>query len=203
MSEQAAGIADRLPAGAVGPALRKALRFSAAIAGATTIIADARTLSPCGRTWKIDLGDPVRSWLGGDSLMSANFVAPMPIETLGDALEKRLAFFNLIERLGWSVYRQWLPHGESRPALENTRLVDEVVKSLIRQAANDPRCCSIVLIAGAGTLVNAVKHARRAGKLVFVTGWQGASHRALADAANDFVFVDDLRPLIARTGGGH
>lgn len=75
---------------------------------------------------------------------------------------------------------------------------DGDVKALIRMAADDERCCSIVVMSGDGGMTDAVKYARRAGKCVFVVAWMGTLHPALANAANDHAFIDDLRPLISR-----
>lgn len=182
------------------PAIRKALRFASAICGRTSIVADNSNLFWGGRDrdWRIDWGHPLQSALGGDKLLAAHFVVSMPPQIRDEERRGQLAFYDLLGRVGWRVYRHRLLHDEGGAHLENEKLVDGDVKTLTRKSADDPRCCSIVLMTGDGGMTDAVKHARRAGKCVFVVAWQGTLHPALADAANDYAFIDELRPLIAR-----
>lgn len=171
--------------------------FCNKITGATSIIVDNSNIHQGGRGKgdRVDYGDPVLNWLGGDRLISASIVVTQP---LGEQRPNQVSFYSHLTRLGWCVYRHLALRNKAGELSENETFVDGDVRTLIRAAADSPDCDSIVVMSGDGGMTNAVKYARLAGKKVYVVAWEGTLHPALAAAATAHLTIEELRPLIAR-----
>ncbi len=177
--------------------LSRALRFSGAIVGRTYLIVDNSNILLGGRDrdFRIDYGDPVLKFLGGDLLVSASIVVSQP---LGAQRQSQMSFYGHLKQLGWRIYRHLALQNNIGEFSENEALVDGDVRTLIRAAANSPDCDSICLLSGDGGMTSSVLYAQRAGKKVFVIGWDQTIHPALAAVATDTATIDELRPLISR-----
>lgn len=182
------------PCGGVSATTQGALVFSGGIHGRTAVIADGSNvfLAGRGREFRVDFA-ALPQYLGGDTLVMAKFVGTRS----SHCRPSQEGFFRFLHRVGWSV-RKFDLLVEGTAVTEDELAVDGEVRAEVRKAANRADVDSIVLLSGDGGMTNAVHYAKGQGKDVFVVAWEGTLNPALAEAATDWAYIDDLRSLIAR-----
>ena len=190
----------RKPAATFGysgnPAVLGALNFVEQIQGGVTIVVDSSNMFLGGRNchWRVDFS-AVRNHLSGDKLVAAHAVASLPPNR---HRASQSAFFCFLQRTGWRVHTHRAQLDSAGNTVENEAAVDGGVRALIRSAAASSDVDSVVVLSGDGGMTDAVHVARCAGKSVYVVAWEGTLNPALAEAATDSAFIEELRPLIAR-----